>query len=408
MLVAAGQLLVLVIGALIFAQWGERAVRQIVRDQAAIRAGDYLAQWAGVIEGLELEDASAGSEGWRQLNMIVGRAHLPNEGYLSIVNIADGSLVCRPDWATPGADDAVVAVEALGGMGMALQVHQSAAARDAAIEPLMRRVHLIAALFIAVMVIFSVLVTSAIVQRYENRLATINADLEGKIQRRSRALVQSRVAVIRGLATLAESRDQQTGMHLERIGHYVRILATTLSHDDPKIDENFINTLEETSALHDIGKVGVPDAVLKNTQHLTQEQRAIVEKHPFIGGDTLLAVKREWGDDPFLVTACEICFAHHERWDGSGYPFGLSGDLIPLSARIVALADVYDALTTARVYKPAMTHEQASKIIRDGAGTQFDPRIVDAFVRSEAEFARVARELADEARQMEQARGTQS
>ena len=395
LLVASGQLVVLAIGAVLFAQWGEGAVRQIVREQATVRAREYVAQWAGVIDDLDLADMSEGSEGRRRVEAIIERAHLPNEGYLCIVDDADGSMICRPGWVA-GEDDVVVATSPLRGLNMTLQVHQSDAAREAVLAPFMRRVRAIAALLIGVMVVFSVLVTGAIVRRYENRLASINADLEGKVERRSRSLIQSRGAVIRGLAMLAESRDQQTGMHLERIGRYVRILATELSRDDPEIDEKFINTLEETSALHDIGKVGVPDDVLKNTEHLTDEQRTIIEKHPFIGGDTLLAVKREWGDDPFLITACEICFAHHERWDGTGYPFGLTGDIIPLSARIVALADVYDALTTPRVYKPAMTHEEAATIIRDGAGTQFDPRIVEAFTRREAEFERVALELADE------------
>src|SRR5262249_9773297 len=134
------------------------------------------------------------------------------------------------------------------------------------------------------------------------------------------------------------------------------------------------------------GKVGIPDSILLSPKKLTPEQRAIIQKHPLIGGDTLLAIRKVWGDDPFLVTACEIAFAHHEKWDGSGYPFGLAGENIPLAARIVALADVYDALTTKRVYKDAMSHEQARAVILAGEGSHFDPKVVEAFRRSDADF----------------------
>jgi response regulator RpfG family c-di-GMP phosphodiesterase len=207
---------------------------------------------------------------------------------------------------------------------------------------------------------------------------------------RARALLQSRSAVILGLAKLAESRDDETGEHLDRIRRYVRILGEKLLETHPEVDREFVETIVETSALHDIGKVGIPDRVLLKEGTLTDEQRVIINKHPLIGGDTLLAVKRRWGDDQFLVTACEIVFAHHERWDGAGYPFGLEGDMIPLSARIVALADVYDALTSPRVYKPEMAHVEARAIIEQGRGTQFDPDVVDAFLVAEDDFRRVS------------------
>lgn len=198
--------------------------------------------------------------------------------------------------------------------------------------------------------------------------------------------VQSRSAVILGLATLAESRDDATGRHLDRIRRYVRLLGEQLVDLHPEMDEEFLETIVETSALHDIGKVGIPDHVLLNPGQLTDAQREIVKKHTLIGGDTLLAVKRRWGDDAFLVTACEIVFAHHERFDGSGYPFGLRGETIPLAARIVSVADVYDALTNERVYKNALGHDEAARIIVEGRGSQFDPLVVDAFRRADAAF----------------------
>ena len=135
-----------------------------------------------------------------------------------------------------------------------------------------------------------------------------------------------------------------------------------------------------TAALHDIGKVGIPDAVLKKPGKLTDEERKIMNSHTTIGGDTLIAVRQQWEQDEFLRTAAEIALAHHEKWDGSGYPYGRSGDTIGLSARIVAVADVYDALTSERVYKKAMPHEKAKGIIVEGSGAHFDPLVVEAFL----------------------------
>lgn len=276
-----------------------------------------------------------------------------------------------------------------------IQAAIAAPAGDSAtiIDQFNKQVQMIALTLTGIVVLFSTLLTSAIVRRYENRLAKINEHLEELVEVRSQALIKSHSAVIFGLAKLAESRDDQTGQHLERIRKYVAILARQMARTNPQLDHAFIDTLIETSSLHDIGKVGIPDAVLLSPNRLTDEERQIIRKHPLIGGDTLLAIKQVWGDDPFLVTACEIAFAHHERWDGKGYPFGLAGQTIPLAARIVALADVYDALTTRRVYKQPMTHDQAAAIIVAEAGGQFDPAVVDAFKATAAEFARVWQEL---------------
>ena len=205
--------------------------------------------------------------------------------------------------------------------------------------------------------------------------------------------VHSRSAVIFGLAKLAESRDDDTGQHLERIRSYVAALLDVLAVDDPTLTPERISVIIETSSLHDIGKVGVPDSILLKPGPLTDDEFDIIKRHTNIGGDTLFALKQQWEENDFLATACAIAFAHHERWDGTGYPFKLEGDIIPFEARVVALADVYDALTTKRVYKPAMSHDEASGIIRDGSGTHFDPAMVEAFERCEAEFARIAEHM---------------
>jgi putative two-component system response regulator len=226
--------------------------------------------------------------------------------------------------------------------------------------------------------------------RMNAELRELNENLERKVEQRSAELMKSRDAVIFGLAKLAESRDDETGQHLTRICRYVEILAGRIAASDPALDEGWVRTVATTAALHDIGKVGIPDAILRKPGKLSDEERDIIRKHTTIGGDTLMALKHRWGDDSFLVTAMEIIFAHHERWDGAGYPFGLAGQAIPLPGRVVAVADVYDALRTRRVYKPSMSHEKARDMIVGAAGSQFDPAIVEAFIGVAEEFREVA------------------
>jgi len=206
---------------------------------------------------------------------------------------------------------------------------------------------------------------------------------------------RSRRALVLGLARLAEARDQATGRHLERVRRYTRELGLALIDRHPEISEQFVALVAEASVLHDIGKVGIPDSLLQQPGSLTDEDRAAIRRHTFIGGDALLAMRSRFGEDPFLIAACEIIFAHHEWWDGSGYPFGLEGELIPISARIVAVADVYDALTSHRSYRDAGPHEGAREAILKGGGRQFDPMVVEAFLASEAKFEAIRRELGD-------------
>lgn len=204
--------------------------------------------------------------------------------------------------------------------------------------------------------------------------------------------LESRDLIIFSLAKLAESRDTDTGTHLERMREYSRILANNLSQYErfsDTIDGEFVQLVHMTSPLHDIGKVGIPDNVLLKPGRLTSEEFEIMKQHATIGGETLDAAVRTHPEARFLQMARDIAWSHHERYDGNGYPKGLSGEEIPISARIVALADVYDALTTQRVYKPAFTHEKSKEIILDGRGTHFDPFVVDAFLEGEEEFLAV-------------------
>jgi HD-GYP domain-containing protein (c-di-GMP phosphodiesterase class II) len=219
---------------------------------------------------------------------------------------------------------------------------------------------------------------------------TMATELKDYTERTARTRSRSREAMIFALAKLAESRDDDTGKHLERICRYVEILAAEVARSDPALDAEWIRTVSVTAALHDIGKVGIPDSVLKKRGKLTDDERKVMQAHTTIGGDTLIAVRREWSEDDFLRMAAEIALSHHERWDGTGYPFGLAADDISLAARIVAVADVYDALTSKRVYKDAMPHDQAMKIILEGSGRHFDPSVIDAFRRVQHEFQQTA------------------
>lgn len=208
--------------------------------------------------------------------------------------------------------------------------------------------------------------------------------------------LESRDITIFTLAKLAESRDLETGTHLERMREYCRILSEQLALNAKfkhVIDGEFIDLIYLTSPLHDIGKVGVPDRVLLKPGRLDDEEMAIIRQHAAIGGRTLDAAAMVHPEADYLQMARDIAWFHHERFDGKGYPQGLSGENIPLTARIVALADVYDALTTQRVYKPAFSHEASREIIIEERGTHFDPDIVDAFLECEDRFVEVRQRL---------------
>lgn len=213
-----------------------------------------------------------------------------------------------------------------------------------------------------------------------------------------RKLQNARMATILGLAKLAEYRDEGTGTHLERIREYAKILAMELAQSSKYqslITRDYVDDIYQSSILHDIGKVGVPDAVLLKPDKLTNEEFAVIKRHTLLGGDAIKAIEAKIEGKSFLKMGKEIAYNHHEKWDGSGYPMGVCGEDIPLAARIVALADVYDALTTERFYKRAYTHEQACQMIVDLKATHFDPEIVTVFERLENEFDRIRRELLD-------------
>lgn len=225
------------------------------------------------------------------------------------------------------------------------------------------------------------------------------AELLVRLRAGARVLaLETREMVIFALARLAESRDPETGHHLERVQSYSRALAQKLAavpEMAAEIDPELIRLIFLTSPLHDIGKVGIPDAVLRKPGRLNAAEFEIMKTHTTLGAETLDAALARFPEARFLHVARNIAASHHERWDGSGYPLGLAGEEIPLCARVVALADVYDALTTRRCYKEAYSHLVARSIIEADSGKHFDPRVVAAFLSAEEEFLAIQRRFGD-------------
>jgi response regulator RpfG family c-di-GMP phosphodiesterase len=209
----------------------------------------------------------------------------------------------------------------------------------------------------------------------------------------------SKMATILALAKLAEYRDDDTGTHLERIREYTKIIAEEMANKPNYIDyitKEYIEDIYHSSILHDIGKVGIPDAILLKPGRLTPDEFELIKTHSTLGGDVITAVEAGIEGQTFLTLAKEIAYYHHERWDGTGYPKGLSGENIPLSARIVALPDVYDALTSERIYKKIIPHEKAREIIISEKGKHFDPDVVDSFLARENDFKMICENLHNE------------
>ncbi|MRX06675.1 response regulator [Pseudoduganella sp. FT25W] len=235
-----------------------------------------------------------------------------------------------------------------------------------------------------------------------------NHFLEAEVQRRTREIVALQDVTIHAMASLAETRDNETGNHIRRTAHYVRTLALQL-RDHPRfrafLTDHVIDLLQKSAPLHDIGKVGIPDRILLKPGRFEGNEFEIMKTHTTLGRDAIVQAERELGlEVEFLKFAKEIAYSHQEKWDGSGYPQGLAGDAIPVSARLMAVADVYDALISRRVYKDGMPHAAAAAIIAEGRGSHFDPDMVDAFLAVQHIFVDIAERYADSDLDMETAR----
>jgi putative two-component system response regulator len=248
-------------------------------------------------------------------------------------------------------------------------------------------------------------------QQFENQslarqLTIKNNELEHKVEKRtsqlrlkSEEVAQIRDVSIVAMGILAETRDHATGNHLKRTQHYIRILANKLRNHPRFSDfltDDHIEALYKLAPLHDIGKVGIPDDILLKPGKLTKEEFEVMKMHPVIGGNVLAAAESDLpAPSRFLDIGREIATGHHEKWNGSGYPAGLRADEIPISARLMAIVDVYDALISQRVYKKAFSHEEAVSIITQGNGIHFDPDLVDAFLVIQDDFRDIAERFRD-------------
>ena len=226
-----------------------------------------------------------------------------------------------------------------------------------------------------------------------------NIILEKKVKQRTELIERTNSATIYCLAALAETRDPETGEHIKRTQEYIRELALELREKEEYkevLTDEYIDLLYKSAPLHDIGKVGVKDNILLKPGKLTAEEFEEMKKHTIYGGESLMVGINELGEESFLTLAKEIAVTHHEKWDGSGYPMGLSNKEIPISGRLMALSDVYDALISKRVYKEPFTHEEAKNIILESSGTHFDPDIVEAFIKKESKFIEIMKKFREE------------
>ena len=415
---------------------------RIVREQMAsmigeqVKAGNarYAESLAGVIESMGVEEVGHGSEGWRRMQEAVQGFEMPAGGFACILD-AENKVICHPELdADPSKNegsrllykdlgshlpkiDEIVGEDGLtrvgqsyfladgvhyiatreiaGTSGHRLLVHQPAAGlvtfSDAITTPLTLTFFAVG----ASVLLLTAAGSYAVARRYEHTLEAVNESLEQEVSDRTAKHNSARNALIFGLAKLADSRDPETGAHLERLCEFSVVLAEQLQRQGThaEVTGDWIRELRLAAALHDIGKVGVADSALRKPGRLNDEERAEIERHPQIAADTLLSIYQQMGDDTLIALSVQVALYHHEKWDGSGYPFHLKDETIPLAARIVAVADVYDALTSKRVYKDAMSHEEASRIINEDAGSHFDPEIVLAFNAASDAFRQIKIDL---------------
>lgn len=306
-----------------------------------------------------------------------------------LVNSRQRQLAAAVNWPEQG-DKIMFQAEYLPRLNAVLVVGQCPLAGLSGLQKYLHRSQVMAFEITLLIGLVSICLTVFIVTRVGQTVGNLSEGLEKIVSESATELLKTKNAVIFGLAKLAESRDNDTGEHLERIRLYVTILARELAVASPDLGDQFIHDLGLASSLHDIGKVGIPDSILLKPGKLTPEERGIMEIHTLIGGECLDAIQDRLGGNEFMSMARQIAYYHHERWDGTGYPHALKAEEIPLVARIVAVADVYDALTSKRPYKKAMSHQESRQIIVDGTGKHFDPVVVAAFLAHEEEFESIS------------------
>ena len=432
---AAVQMFCLGWGIYFFSTWMTGSIRETVHEQVLADNIQVARQMTTLIKEMQLGDVRHNLEDWNRMQSVIQEVQLPNEGYVCLVDQGDGNLICHPALKSPpnylanskstnaksmmakkkmmpkpmpvdagqnnrpkvsggviGKGDAlqVVAAAEIPTLEAKLLVHQKGSGIDRAVSNVTAPILPIGLTIALCLVASTTIAMTYVIKQYDDRLGRINEKLEVRVEQRTRSLRRTRDAVIFGLAKLAESRDTDTGEHLERIRIYVNILVKQLVDLGVEVDSKTVRDIGLASSLHDIGKVGIADRVLLKPGKLDAEERTEMQRHASMGGDCLQAIGERLGEDDFLQLSKEIAYAHHEKWDGTGYPNGLAGEMIPLSARIVALADVYDALRSRRPYKEPMPHEKARSILLRGSGEHFDPVVIEAFLASEREFEQIS------------------
>ncbi|TYB33830.1 MAG: two-component system response regulator [Flexistipes sinusarabici] len=233
-------------------------------------------------------------------------------------------------------------------------------------------------------------------RRSQQELQKYSLHLEELVDEKVKEISESQVATIHALSSLAEHRDDDTGQHIRRTQHFCKLLAEQLRKNpkySERVTDSFIYNIYCAAPLHDIGKVGIADNILLKPGKLTDDEFEIMKGHVMIGVRTLESVQKDYPNNEFINMGVRLTKSHHEKWDGSGYPDGLSGEDIPLCGRIMAVVDVYDALRSKRPYKEPFPHEKAVEIIQKDTGTHFDPDVAEAFMMLEKEFARIRDEL---------------
>lgn len=414
-------------------QWHHRTFDEFISNNVAAQSRSLAYELAHRISAASITGIEPGADGWDKLQALCEQTDVPYDGFVEVMRLDTGALTChsrlKSDPALlrsfPGRQPLVSGasttsvIEAVNRAATAgdsltegnvdmdgqlyratflllpklnsvLAIEQAVASIDQSAAELVKPLFQVGLVITIAVVAATSLLTMIVVSRFESTLTTLNGSLAREVEQRTQSLVKTRNAVVFGLAKLSESKDKDTAGHLERIRSYVTFLASHMAKANPQITHHYVANLAVASSLHDIGKVGVPDSVLLKVGRLTPSERRAMQMHSELGGECLAAIQRQLGDDDFLQLGQEVAVAHHEQWDGSGYPHGLQGKEIPLAARIVAVADVYDALTSHRPYRPALSHAEAREWIVSHYGTQFDPEVVEAFVAREGDFARLS------------------
>lgn len=413
--IVAAQTGLLAVSAWVHHRYQKTAVHQAVEEQAWSDLESCATRTRAVLGELEGAESVAAGGGDERVQRLLD-ALVPFQGYVTVVDSEWRVIGHRGDpsqpvsdrlrpgaravWKPSVSDSAADSAPRRGYLAMPNGLHMAAACPlptlnykvvfhhpvahgEALAAALVKSFPLLGVLTLAWTVVLLGMVVCMIWSRFYASVERERTQSAEEAMCQTQDLIRTRDAVIFGLAKLADSRDPETGEHLERIAAYSTLLASALRRQpkfEAQVTPAFIRLIGISSALHDIGKVGIEDHILRKPGALTPAERARMQDHAAIGGDCLKEIEQRLGSSNFLHLARMIAMSHHERWDGTGYPRGLAGNAIPLAARIVAVADVYDALASKRVYKDPLPHDRCVAIITEGAGTQFDPDVIEVWL----------------------------